>query len=177
MSFINNSICPSCGEHLPLFIPPSRRIRRSFFSSLSIRCENCGQACRARVSLKNAIWSWPLAIALLALTIYLFRTAPFLRSLHHANPLVYGLLAGALCGAIIGIGGRRGLVFVKPDETQLGQSRRRRIRAVVGAVLVSLFLAILGFVTHRWYTIVSGLIIGLIVWSAYYGLSKNKAEE
>jgi hypothetical protein len=127
--------------------------------------------------LKNAIWSWPLALAFLALLIYLFRSVPLLRSLHHANPLLYGLLAGALCGAIGGIGIRRGFVLVTLDERQHSRSGRRRIRAAVGAFLVGFFLVFLGLITHRWFTIVSGLIIGLIVWGVYYGLSKKKAEE
>ncbi len=175
MSLLNSYVCPSCGEEFPFFISPSRKVRRGLLSQPDVECSHCGHVSRPKISWKNAVWSWPLAAAILMLAVWLFRNVPVLHSLYHSDPLIYGLLAGAICGAIIGIGGRRGYVLVKLEETQQAPSHHR-IWKIVAAVCAFAFLIVLGFITHRWRTIIVGAIIGVAVWALFYFSAQKYAK-
>lgn len=109
------------------------------------------------------------------LAVWLFRNVPILHSLYHDNPLIYGLLAGAICGAIIGVGMRRGYDLVKLEETQHVPSHHRIWKAVAAACAVA-FLIVLGFITHRWRTVILGSVIGLAVWAMFYLSAQKNAK-
>lgn len=175
MHLLNSLKCPSCGEMFPLFIPFSNRIRRGVFSNPDVKCENCGQICRARISWKNAIWSWPLTFALLAAVIFLFRNLPLLRSLRHDNLLLYVLLAGPLSGSIIGLGARRGFVLIGAEEAELARYSRRWIRRGISIACTVAFWAFLGFYTNRWGAIFAMATISLII-STLFFLNTNKGD-
>jgi hypothetical protein len=109
------------------------------------------------------------------LVVWLFRNVPILHSLYHINPLIYGLLAGAIGGLIGGLGIRRGFVLVKLEETRHAPSGRR-IWKVMAAACVAALLIALGFIIHRWRTVILGSIIGLAVWALFYFSAQKNAK-
>ena len=135
--------CPKCGEAFPWRIPRRQRVGKG----AKLSCSNCGQISRVKVSIKNALWSWPLTV------VFLLAFIPFLGKLLGSSlsvllrplidvypalyaPALYAIAGGALGGIILGliigltlaIALRRGMEVVKADEREGPPSRGEKIQ-------------------------------------------------
>lgn len=172
MSLLSLYTCPHCKNPFPLFIKPSMAIRRSFFQSPDLKCQNCGQLCRMRI---NHRIFWPFIVAYSGgFWIILEYAQPF-RHVHGAGEWLYFLLFCVVIMIPFFIVIQRGgvtLVALRKGE-QDEQEKYNWVPLVAFVIFALLF----GFYTGEWSNILFAIAVNFVVGLVFYFLTTSSGKK
>ena len=173
---MNTLFCSLCQTKFPLFIGPSRWVRRGFLQMPDLRCAHCGAVCRSKVAWRRAIWAWPIgALATILLLSFMEKALyPGFREAQLTG--LYSALRGVLGGLTGGLAIRSG--FTLTALTAEESSRRVSPFAGIGAWLVIVAALFVFWITGSYLrgplAAFLSLATGILVYSAFYFLTGKR---
>lgn len=163
MAFLNSRVCPKCKKRIPLFLEPSERVRDDFLSAPSLKCPYCGQVSRWKVDFPQALLIWIFFLFLIASVVYLS-----LRFLSNQYPSLNLLvIIFSFLGGIFGF--RKGFKLVEVTRRNAeSYGTKGTFHIILRIAVLLLFFILFGFITGDWTHAAIGLVVLIIVHSAFY---------
>lgn len=162
--FSVTDVCPNCGAKFPLLISPRRLIWRELFGPGDLECSKCGQICTPVTHWKTALWSLPVTFSAIALAVY------FLRPLVTISPAlsVGSVIISAIL--ILRIGVSQSVELVKIEDAP----QANKMNKWIALGLLPTFFVLLGLITHRWISVLCGIVSFFLVHGIFFLLEKKE---